>query len=174
MICGEDKTRKILDDAWQAYCSAQSAIDAMEGIGLSVDGASSPGSGDSVARLYGAITSAGNILLRICGVPRPGTLADEAFMVLAHATPEMRREDRFPERLERSLLDLADTAEKKSVHMEPGLRPYEVTVAMSGGITVYATGQYEAMQAVREMPSDRIMEAAAWDCPEPTDAYSNP
>lgn len=174
MICGEDKTRKIMDDAWQAYCGAQSVIDAMEGIGLSVDGAASDKDGDSVSRLYGAMTAAGNILLRVCGVPRPGTLADEAFMVLAHATPEMRREDRFPERLERALLDLADTAEKKSVQVEPGLRPYDVTVAMSGGMTVYATGRDEAMSAVRGMPSDRILEAAAWDGPEPTDAYANP
>lgn len=176
MICGHDKTKRIQDSAWQAYCAAQDVIDALEDIGLTVEGGTMDGNAGhgGVSALYGAMTMAGAVVLETCGVPVHGVQGDEGFMVLAHADKEGRKSKSVPDRVLKALKDLADTAEKKEIRVTEGMHPYEVTVSIAGGITAYADSSENAMKAVDAMPSDEIIERAAWDSPSATDAYRNP
>lgn len=175
MICGHDKTKRIQDSAWQAYCAVQAVIDALENIGLTVeDGTMDGRNGEGASALYGATTAAGAAVLETFGIPVHGVQGDEGFMLLAHADKEGRKSKSVPDKIARALRDLADTAEKKEIRVSEGMRPYEVTVSISGGITVYADSSEHAMAAVNGMGSDEIMEKAAWDGPSATDAYRNP
>lgn len=176
MICGNEKTKRILDAAWRAYCYAQSTIDALENIGLSVDGASMMNDSrhDSVSGLYGAMTEASGVIMDICGIPSSTAFFDEACMVLAHATSEMRHEAAFPAKLLEPFMDIADSADKKALCLSPGDRAHEVTMSMCGGVTVYAADPEAAMEKAASLDSDTILEKAAWDSASPTDAYRNP
>lgn len=175
MICGHDRTKRIQDSAWQAYCAVQDVIDALEDIGLTVEGGTMEGADNGKASaLYGAMTAAGTAVLETFDVPVHGVQGDEGFMVLAHADKDGRKSKSVPERIARALSDLADTAKKKEIHVSEGMRPYEVTVSMCGGITVYSDSSENAMAAADAMGSEDIIERAAWDGPSATDAYRNP
>lgn len=95
-------------------------------------------------------------------------------MVIANARKDERESSHFPPRLERALADIADTASKKHIISRkpaPDAVPFEVTVAMSGGITVMARCQEEAMAAANAMDTGSLLEKAAWDSASATDAY---
>lgn len=175
MICGHDKTKRIQDAAWQAYCAVQDVIDALENIGLTVEDGTMENAGYARASsLYAATTAAGTAVLETFNVPVHGVQGDEGFMILAHVDKEGRKSKSVPDKTTRALMDLADTAEKKGIHLSKGMRQYEVTVAMTGGISVYAESEDRARGIVDGMATDEIMEKAAWDSPSATDAYPNP
>lgn len=166
----EDATiEKILDAVWRAYQSAQAAIDTLEDIGLSVDGRSKQDGSMSV--LFGAMTNAENAILEIFGTSR----ADEASMVLSGMSKEERKSPVFPARIRRALEDMADTDFKsRMLPLPEGAVCHEVTVTMTGGISVYAPDAKAAMAAADALDTRDVLRNACWESPSATDAYENP
>lgn len=177
MILSETARDQVIKNAWHAYVSIQKSIDALASIGLELDGGSSDKK-TGCQPLYGAMTAAANALFACFGI-EPGTVyAEQLDMLLSHhagsaavADPESMKKSL--EKMTSSALEIADTAEKATLHLaEPGTALYDVTVSMSGGVTVSAKSEAEAMDKANAMGTDEIVQKAAWDYPSATDAHT--
>lgn len=168
-LMSETTSEKILDAVWRAYQSAQAAVDILEDVGLAVDGASEDDKNMSV--LFRAMTSAEDAILELFGIER----RDEASMVLSGMSREERGSEKFPPRIKQALDDMADTDFKNRMLPIPeGAKCHEVTLSMTGGISVYAASPEDATEAAGRLDTEDILMNACWDSPSATDAYRNP
>lgn len=165
-LIGESSVEKILDAAWRGYQAVSNTISALESIGLSPDGdAGKPG----MSALFAAQTACEDAMLEIFGIPRATPAAEKAAGALARLA-SLRGDDGVssaagPGAVRMAMLEiLAGSA-------DAGGSPYEVTVSMTGGMTICAGSAEEAMAAAAAMPSDKILRAVCWEYPAATDAY---
>lgn len=172
-LYNEDTADQLLNKAWSAYRRVEKIIDCLEDAGLSVDGSSSDEK--PMAGLFGVLTDTGDMILELMGVPAAQPYSDEAHMVLSHRDAKDSDSRTFPQRLRSALSDIADTAYKKSLlPMPDGAKPHEVTVCLTGGLTVYAKDETGARDAADAMPTGTVLQNTAWeDCANVTDAYEN-
>ncbi|MCM1295863.1 MAG: hypothetical protein NC311_10005 [Muribaculaceae bacterium] len=169
----EDARDKALDAAWKIYAQAQDIINTLGDIGLEVDGANA-GRPGSLSGLFGITTKACDIILNLLGVPHEAPWLDQASMVLADLAPH-KNSDRLPGQIRTALENIADTALKKSMLPIPdGAKSFEVTLSMSGSVTVYTADENSAMSAANNLDTGTLIRAACWDSPNATDAYENP
>lgn len=168
MMIAQGGIDRIAKNAWDAYRHVQDAINALESVGLSVDGCSGK---DGVPGLFGALTAAGNVLLAAYGVPDEQPWSDEAFEALANACPGTKAPETLPDSARRALAAIAEKAAEQETDGEE--KRYDVTVAMTGGISVRARSRDAALAKVDAMDQDAAVRLAAWDGLAPTDAYEN-
>lgn len=177
MILSEKTRDAVLMSAWVAYASVYKSIDAMASIGLDLDGGKAPAK-TGCQHLYAAMTGSANIIMACCGIPRKTVQAEQLDMFLSQTAGGVDPSD--PESVKSAFskimsaaMDMKDTYEKNRMRVPwdgtPGM--YEVTVSMSGGITVPASSEKDAMAFVNGMTSEDIVEGGAWDSPAATDAY---
>lgn len=167
-LIGESSVEKILDAAWRGYQAVSNTISALESIGLSPDGdAGKPG----MSALFAAQTACEDAMLEIFGIPRATPAADKAagaLSSLASLRSDGGGSAAGPGAVRMAMLEiLAGSADGA----DAGGSPYEVTVSMTGGMTIYAGSAGEAMAAAAAMPSDKILRAVCWEYPAATDAY---
>ena len=62
-------------------------------------------------------------------------------------------------------------AENVSTDTDPSLQPFEVTLSITGGLTVYGSSEDDAIRRANAMPSDDLIRNGCWDSPGATDAY---
>lgn len=173
-IIDENALNRILNHAWTAYQQSQNAIDTLEAIGLNVDGNSAKAGTMSV--LFGVMTAAENVMLSALGIPDASAYGDEGLAVLSSASSEERSSENMPDRIKYALMAVAQKCfEKDMPEAQDGDTPHEVTLAMTGSITVMAASVEKAMNIASDMPSGTLIAAACWeDCgPSATDAYEN-
>lgn len=169
MIHETDK-KKILDACWAACCRAQAAIDILENIGLSVDGAAVTYKGN-MSTIYGAMSASADAILACMGIQKGTDQSEEASMVIADATDEERASDAMPARIRSALEDIADTGFKKSMLPNPeGSEPYDVTVSLTGSIVVMAADPDSAIERVNGMSEADVVRHACWISADATDA----
>lgn len=172
MMIGDEKSEKILRKAWAAYRYVCQGIATLEEIGLSVDGDISPNNRNSMSSLFGAVTALTDIVAMMHGIEAGTVRSEEADMLIAALAGDEWPPQKLPDKLARSLADVADTARKENaLPLPPNAKPFEVTVSMCGGLTVYAETESGAVDAVNKMPAEEILEGAAWEYPVPTDAH---
>lgn len=168
MMIAQGGIDRIVKNAWDAYRRVSGAVAALESIGLSVDGSSGK---DDVSGLFGAMTAAGGVLLAAFGIPDGQPWSDEGFEILAGLGPEALKQAVLPMG---ARVSLDAVAEKAAEQMAGGDgKTYEVTVAMTGGISVRARNRDAALGKVDGMDQDLAVRLAAWDSLTPTDAYEN-
>lgn len=173
-LIGESSLDKILDAAWRGFQGAAMAVEALESIGLSPDGSAVDKNGKpGMSSLFAAQTACEDAILEIFGIRRdtPGAdMAAEALAKLAQLHDGLGAASAAGTGAVRmAMAKLSDGVPDKDQASRD--KPYEVTVTMTGGMTVYAESEAAAMATVNAMPTDEIMRAACWDCPAATDAY---
>lgn len=167
MIIGHERTETILNYAWRARCQMEKVLDALEAIGLEVDGCASS---NRMGQIYGAMSSVHNAILAAFGLPEKTDVFDEAFDLMERQMPDVEIPDKFPAGL---ALEISRIADRTGAAEDEQQKSFEVTVAMCGGITVAAGSAEEAIAKVKAMDTDSILASGAWESPEPTDAYES-
>ena len=165
-LLGSGDMAAVARAAWKSYRYAAKAIDALESVGLDIDGAD-PGK-NGMAGLFGIESEAADILLALYGIPRASHWAEELDAALARAARQAGG-DPFPEDLECRFKAAARAAiASGQVRNGRTLSRFDVTVAICGGMDVYATDIESAGKAARSMPSDAVISRAWWTPPEAT------
>lgn len=177
MILSEKTHDAVLMSAWLSYASVYKSIDAMASIGLDLDGGKTH-TKTGCQHLYAAMTESANIIMACCGIPRKTVQAEQLDMFLSQTaggvdpSDQKSVKDSF-DKIMSAAMDMKDTYDKNRMRVPwegtPGM--YEVTVSMTGGITVTASSEKDAMAFVDGMASEDIVEGAAWESPSATDAY---
>ena len=153
----------ILDSLWRAYCDAVRAIDALESIGLSVDGDKNrPG---SVSSLYGVMTELENAVADIIGAPRDGTV-EKIHELMDYGARTAVPGSPMPDTMKNYL----NAFPRDMLMVEPGAVSCDVTLAMTGVLKIPARSPEDAEREARRLPSAALLRMAEWCEPEPTDA----
>lgn len=165
-LLNETTVNTIMDACWTAYRAAKRGIDILESIGLSVEGAAKDKARD-MSILFEAQTAAENAMFAIAGLQRAANAADKASAILAK---EAGANDP-PSSSGGILFELRRLAENVSTDTDPSLQPFEVTLSITGGLTVYGSSEDDAIRRANAMPSDDLIRNGCWDSPGATDAY---